>query len=349
MTEQSIALPPVLESLNIGITLHDPDTGILLNANDRLEQLFGYPVDELRTDRIGEYATSSVEDASDEAVELIRAAADGEPQELELQIERANGEYRWISIYLSRTSIEGETFVIGQITDVTEYRVREQLLHLLNRVIRHNLRNDMNVLMGYADRIKTAVENDRLEEEIETIRNIATEVGTLSESLDRIEGIVEPNATQREPTDLLSLVRDCVAEARSEYPEAELTIETLFDIDVTADSSLKYAIEHAIENAIVHNDRETPAVTLTVTDDPEDNYGVVRIADNGPTIPDIETDVLDNKTAGSSTYHGSGVGLWVMKWCVDSLGGNLSFSENAPRGNVVEISIPEAGVSSVAP
>jgi len=91
-----------------------------------------------------------------------------------------------------------------------------------------------------------------------------------------------------------------------------------------------------------HNDQETPEVTILVTDDPETNQGIVRIADNGPSIPEIETDVLNDETEISSTYHGSGVGLWVMQWAVNSLGGDLSFEENSPRGNLVQIALPKA-------
>ena len=57
---------------------------------------------------------------------------------------------------------------------------------------------------------------------------------------------------------------------------------------------------------------------------------------------EIETDVLDDETEISSTYHGSGVGLWVMQWAVNSLGGDLSFEENSPRGNLVQIALPKA-------
>ena len=82
-------------------------------------------------------------------------------------------------------------------------------------------------------------------------------------------------------------------------------------------------------------------MTMLVTDDPKTNQGIVRIADNGPSIPEIETNVLEDETEISSTYHGSGVGLWVMQWAVNSLGWDLSFEANSPRGNIVQISFPK--------
>ena len=81
-------------------------------------------------------------------------------------------------------------------------------------------------------------------------------------------------------------------------------------------------------------------MTVWVGECDESGHGMVRVIDDGPAIPDVETDVLSEDVETSSTYHGAGVGLWVIQWCVDSLGGGLSFSENSPRGNVVSISLP---------
>ncbi|MFP8951624.1 ATP-binding protein [Natrialbaceae archaeon A-arb3/5] len=335
------SLPPILEDINTGITLHDPESGDILDVNSQLEHLYGYPKNELQTMTVEDYTASASRFTQEEAVRRIQAAANGNSQTFEWQIERANGEYRWVNVHLTRTVIERNQYVIAEINDITEYRAREQLLRLLNRVIRHNLRNDMNVLVGYADNIKTAVESENVEEEINTILDIANEVGSLSNSLDQIENIVKPNATQREPANLRDLVQTHAKKAQSEHPSARITVETQSSVWVSADQSLGYAVENAIENAIEHNDQETPKITVSICDDSENNQGVISVSDTGPKIPAIEIDVLKDKSKADSTYHGSGVGLWIMKWCVDSLGGELSFEENNPRGNIVKIGVPK--------
>lgn len=337
----NVRLPPLFDDLDTAITLHDPETGAIFDGNDQLSRLYGYPIEELRTMDVGEYTAPSTRFSQEIATERIRAAAAGDPQVFEWQIERANGEYRWVYVHLNETTIDGSSCVIAEIEDVSEYRARERRLRLLSRIVRHNLRNKTTVLMGYADRIKSAVEDERLKEEIETILDITSEVGMLSESVRQIEQIAEPDATQRTPTNLRSVV---VAQAETfgeEYPDAEVTVDAPADVWVIADKGVNYAIDHAIENAIEHNDRETPTVDISVLDDSPAGRGVIEIADNGPAIPDNETDALKEDVETTSTYHGTGVGLWVMQWCVDSLGGTLSFSENEPRGNVVEISLPE--------
>lgn len=337
----NVRLPAEFDDLDVGITLHEPTTGAILDVNDRLERLYGYSAAELREMRVEDYTAPSTTFSQEEAVRRIRAAADGDPQVFEWQIERANEEFRWVRVHLNATSIDGARCVLAEIEDITEYRARERRLRLLSRIVRHNLRNKTNVLLGYADRIKRAVQDETLEEELETVLDIATEVGTLSDSVRQIEEIAEPDATQRSPTDLRPLVRSLVESARDEYPDSDLSVTGASPVRVNADKGLAYAIEHAIENAVEHNDRDAPSVTVSVGEDPAANRGIVRVADDGPPIPDIETEVLRDDVETSSTYHGTGVGLWVMQWCVDSLGGELSFEERSPRGNAVVIAVPK--------
>jgi PAS domain S-box-containing protein len=341
-----VRLPGIFDDLDVGINLHDPTTNEILDANARLEELYGYSADELRTMSVGDYTAPSTRFSQDAAIRLIQRAADGEPQTFDWQIERSNEELRWVRIHLSATRIDGKRCVISEVQDVTEYRARERRLRLLSRIIRHNLRNKTNVLMGYADRIRQAVEDEALEREIETILDITTEVGGLSDSVKQIEEIAEPDATERSPTDLRAVARSLVADAQETYPNASFSVTAPASVWVIADKGIRYAIEHAIRNAVEHNDRETPSVMVSVESGGEDGHGVVRVADNGPPIPDTETEVLQEDVETSSTYHGTGVGLWVIQWCVESLGGELTFEENAPRGNIVSISLPKADESA---
>ncbi|WP_226008251.1 PAS domain-containing sensor histidine kinase [Natrinema salinisoli] len=339
---ENVMLPESFDDLDVGITLRNPNTGELIDMNGQVEELYGYSRPDLLEMSLGDYTAPSTKFSEEEAIRRIRLAASGDSQVFEWRIERGNGELIWVQVRLNQTTISGTLCVLAEIRDITGYKAREQRLRLLNRVVRHNLRNETNILMGYADRLKGAVEKETLEQEAETILEIATEIGTLSDSVRQIEEIAEPDATQRTSLNIGELVETTVSEIRSEYPIAELTIETQADIWVKADKGLKYAIEHAVDNAIVHNDQEIPIVGVFATVNENTNQAEVKIIDNGPTIPQMEIDVLNDQEEASNTYHGSGLGLWVMQWCVGSLGGELIFEENSPRGNVVRILLPQA-------
>jgi len=343
-----VSLPEAFDDLDVGINLHDTSGERILDSNARLTELYGYSLAELRTMTVEDYTAPSTRFTQEKASRLIAQAADGDPQSFEWQIQRANDELRWIQVNLKATEISGVQCVLAEVQDITAYRTRERRLRLLSRIVRHNLRNKTNVLMGYADRIRQAVEDDTLEREIQTVLDITSEVGGLSESVKQIEQIAEPTATERSPTDLRAVVRSLVDDIRHEYPDADISLEAPERVWVIADEGIRYAVEHAVRNAIEHNDRDVQTVTVSVESCQQTGHGRVRIRDNGPPIPDVETAVLNEDVETTSTYHGAGVGLWVMQWCVDSLGGELSFSENSPRGNVVSISLPGADASDAA-
>ncbi|WP_436906667.1 PAS domain-containing sensor histidine kinase [Halosimplex marinum] len=335
---RGVTLPPAFDDLDVGITLHDPESGAVLDVNESLERLYGYSTAELREMTVGEYTAPSTKFTEAEATRRIRAAAEGERQSFEWQVERATGELLWVRVRLSPTTIDGRTCVLAEIDDITEYRTRERRLRLLSRVLRHNLRNRMNLVAGRAGHVRAAVDDEELAAELERVEATAEEVAGLSESVRQIEEMAEPDATEREPTNVRAVAGPVVQGAREAYPGAELSLTVEDNAWLMADDGLRYALEHAVENAVEHNDRETPAVEVTVA--AEGGQCVIRVADDGPPIPDVETEVLDETVETTSTYHGTGVGLWVMHWCVTSLGGELSFSENEPRGNVVEIALP---------
>lgn len=46
--------------------------------------------------------------------------------------------------------------------------------------------------------------------------------------------------------------------------------------------------------------------------------------------------------------HGTGVGQWVMQWCLDALGGESVFGENEYRRNVTSVTLSQADSSDVA-
>jgi sensor histidine kinase regulating citrate/malate metabolism len=70
-----------------------------------------------------------------------------------------------------------------------------------------------------------------------------------------------------------------------------------------------------------------------------DGWVAVSVADDGPGIEPTEYDVLKRGTE-TPLRHGSGIGLWIVKWGVDHLGGRISFDERDPRGTAVTVCVP---------
>ncbi|ERH05979.1 MAG: PAS sensor histidine kinase [Halonotius sp. J07HN4] len=110
----------VFDDLEIGIMLHDPETGAIRGVNDRLEELYGYSEAELRELSVADYSATDEEYTQAVAEARIQAAAAGEPQALEWVIERPDGERVPVRVRLARTEVDGEAYVIAEIRDISD-------------------------------------------------------------------------------------------------------------------------------------------------------------------------------------------------------------------------------------
>lgn len=130
-----------------------------------------------------------------------------------------------------------EGFVVV-LTDVTErierkqtLRSREQELDLLRQVLtrylRHNLRNDLNVILGHGER--------------------------LAERLDGEES--EAAAT---------IVHDVVSEVEAQYPGVKIDVNASPDCRILARDGIREAIGGLVENAARHNDADDPWIRIDV-------------------------------------------------------------------------------------
>lgn len=220
--------------------------------------------------------------------------------------------------------------------DITQRQTREQRLAVLNRVLRHNLRNNASSIIGRAQLIESGQKKEDAAEKI--IETTQTLVG-VAESARDIENMMAATQTD-ETTSLTDTVEYVVNTVETEYPNVEFT--TALPADATAAVSgraLETVLTHLVENAAEHNDAEEPIVV--VSGDNEGETLQIAVSDNGPGIPEHEQSVLDARQE-DQLHHGSGLGLWAVHWGITQMGGTLSISENDPRGSIVTVSIPAA-------
>lgn len=124
------------------------------------------------------------------------------------------------------------------------------------------------------------------------------------------------------------------------HPHASIASTHPDAVELLAPKELPFVLEELVENAVIHSDREEPAVDITVTDRP--GSVEVAIADDGPGIPEMERRIVTGDDGIEPLYHGSGLGLWLVALVVRDAGGDLAFAENEPRGSVVIVELPRS-------
>lgn len=224
--------------------------------------------------------------------------------------------------------------------DITEMYESRQRLSVTNRLLRHNLRNDMTVILGHAD----ALEADLNGESAAHARRIRETVGGFVELADKAKQVATLDETfeaERISADLVRLVRDVVDDQQAAHPEVRFEFDGPDELvvdDVTPDA-FEIALENVVENAIEHNAAETPLVGITLTDTPEAVR--IEVRDTGPGIPEMERKAIGAETE-TQLDHSQGLGLWLTYWCVTRWGGDLSFDVD-DDGTTVTLTVPKEG------
>ena len=213
--------------------------------------------------------------------------------------------------------------------DITDRETREQRLTVLNRILRHNVRNDLDVVLAYADHVD--------DEELRTgIRERATDLLELSNKVREAETVMTESTDSPESVDLTEVASTVVDQFRSENESADISLVCPDEVTISSHRAvLRQVLFELVENSLEHTTADAPRVELSVRE-VSDGTVELSIADDGPGIPEREREIL---AAGTETQleHGQGIGLWFVSWAVTQLGGELQFRENDPQGSVVTV------------
>lgn len=328
-----------MDEAPIGITIAETgeEDNPLVYANERFETLTGYESNVLGED----CRFLQGEETDPETTATIRAAIDEErPVSVDILNYRKNGQTFWNKLDVAPIHDEEGTVTnfVGFQTEITERKIRERRLEVLNRVLSHNLRNKLSVIQGYVALLRRRYDELESAEELAEIEQATDDMLGLATAVRKIERTLEaPEATG--PLDLNERLEQLTSAFEDRYPsvEFELTLPETESCEVTA-VGLMTAIEEAIENAVKHNDGPNPRVEITV-DRRSAEWVDVEIVDNGPGIPAQELEVL--RTGETSLRHANRLGLWLMYWVVNRAGGEFTVTD-VEDGTAVTLSVPTA-------
>ncbi|MFC7041975.1 PAS domain S-box protein [Halonotius sp. GCM10025705] len=219
------------------------------------------------------------------------------------------------------------------------FRRQVNLSTVLNRVLRHNLRNDMAVIRGRTQLMAEQLEDDT-DGEV-ALRNIDKLIG-LGEKARELEQVIG-ETSERKSVTLATLLDSVTKQVQKSYPEASITVECEETLSVSVFDSFEHALRELIENAAKHSG-EAPTVQVTAV---EDDEGItIEVADDGPGLSSQEQDVLHDG-AEKPLVHGSGLGLWLVNWVVTGHEGTIAATVTE-EGTTMTVSLPRVPNSNQA-
>jgi len=343
---REVARDKVIESMTDAVVVVD-HRGRLVDGNPAAEALLDRDI----TDVIGRPLAEAFPDL---AAAIDGGAMDGdatdtdangrdadEENSFQTEFERKKGSaVRYYDVRVSslQRGFGALTGRLISLRDITDQRQREQQLEVLNRLLRHNFRNDATAIQGNASLLRDDVTDPDALRHLETIERTVETMIERNERFSHLMGRLDDSA--RESIDLTAELKELVATKRRRHPEAAIAFDRTEPAWVDTGGIVVSALDELLTNSIKHNDADRPRVQIAITtpERRESDTVRLRIRDNGPGIPDREIGPIDRGTE-TPLEHASGVGLWLATWIIREVDGSLSFSETED-GTAVTVSLP---------
>ena len=277
----------------------------------------------------------------DPVVERLRAAIDRAhadergPSGQELRLDGLGSHY--VTHDMPYETADGTRSLVV-FTDVTGLKRRETQTDVLTRILRHDLRNEVTVLRGWAEQITSLTDDERVVAAAERIVDAAGTLDSVGRTAGSVQAVLTDPETRWTVHDAGELLGRVAERVSARYPDASISVERVDPEQVVATYHLERALVEVTENAVSHTADATARLSASV----EGDQIRLAVSDDGNGIPDTEWEVVANSQEITQLHHASGLGLWLARWIAENNGGRLERDERHDD-TTVSVYLPHAG------
>jgi signal transduction histidine kinase len=224
---------------------------------------------------------------------------------------------------------------VGQVEHRTvELDGQQRELEVYTQLMRHDLRNDLQALLGSIELAEMFVDlsTERAKENLIQSLSLGNRMVQLLHVLSL--PLVQPR------TDLVEHIKEVAHEAQYIHPHLEIEVHSesgVRNTKFTASRLLPMVWQNIFRNAALHAGAE-PRVRVDVS--LEDSDFVISISDDGPGIPEDRREYLFKRGSGSESDE-RGFGLYLSKLVLESHGGTIELVDDSDHsGTKFIIRIP---------
>ncbi len=236
-----------------------------------------------------------------------------------------------------RELIETITDQIGRIVEREESKGREEFL---NSLLRHDVRNKVQVATGYLDLMK----------EIELPKGVRSYLDRMEKSMKEASEIIEKVSSLRQAQDedisevnIRGVIEEAVEHSMDIVEESGMDIDTsgVEEHTVLAGTLLNQLFSNLIENSAYHSGGGL--IRIGTVDEGE--KVLVTVEDGGMGIPPDRWGIIFDKGFSTDKSRGTGLGLFIAKRLLEIYGGKIGTGDSELGGARFEVRLrkPEGG------
>ena len=258
-------------------------------------------------------------------------------QQYESRIIMKSGQIRHV-IFDKATilDINGEvTGIIGVVSDITSRKEAEMLISLMNKklallsgITRHDIGNQLSVILGYLDMLKSKLHDPALNEYFKTISRSAKQISRMIQFAKDYELIGVHAPTWQ---DCRTLVESAAKESALGNVEVKNNIPA--GVEVFADPLISKVFYNLVDNAVRYGGKIT-TIQFLIEESGGDN--VIICEDDGEGIPAGEKEMIFMQGYGKHT----GIGLAFSRDILSITGTTICETGEPGKGARFEMAVP---------
>ena len=321
----------LFENSPMGVSLVTIE-GEILACNDAMLLMTDYSEAELKQVNLRD----TYQNPEEHTMLLKRLQTDGVVRDMEVEWKRKDGSPFYACLTITPFTLgdgdDGKSKgICAVVTDITKRKRAEKELEahrehikLINKILRHDIINDLNVIHSALRLYGRSKKKELLEE-------ISARVNKSVELINRMRDL-EIFISAHRGLKMYS-VTEVLKKVLASYPSIAVNIEG--ECQVLADESLDSALDNILSNAVVHG--KTDRIDIKMGGRGE--YCEIRIADYGVGIPEeVKAKIFEESFVYGETG-GTGLGLYIIKKAMENYGGHVRVEDNRPRGAVFVLAL----------
>ncbi len=346
ITEQSVA----------GIIIIQDD--LIKYVNHRMEELFGYTIEEIQSWKPGEFLRVIHPDYQLFVAEQARKKQMGLKDiitQYPIKIVKKNGENAWLENYSKTVTYKGKPAILGIQIDITEKKEAEQKLIESEEKYReaYNLaefykdlfvHDITNILQNILSSIELGSFYSSNPDQVGDIKKIFTIIkDQVNQGANLVTNVrklstLEEKGTALKSIEILQFLEDSIEFIRIIYPDRKINVHVDAPdkkIHVRASDLILNVFENLLINAVRHNEKANVEIIVRITKEQEDgkNYVKMEFMDNGLGVEDIrKIEIFQREIKKVKNISGIGLGLLLVKRIIDSYNG-IIWVEDKVKGD----------------
>ncbi len=221
---------------------------------------------------------------------------------------------------------------VHQIQDITEREEAEEREQFLHTLLRHDVRNKIQLILGYKELLE---EIDLPEEAEEYILKGRRGVEEALEIIEKVSNLREAQEEEIKEISIANAIHEAIdqAEPMAEEKGIEIKEECPGESEVMAGSLLSRIFSNIIENSLQHSQ----GTMIKISGKETEEEIICIIEDDGVGISEGKKNEIFDKGYTTDEERGTGLGLFLVKTLVDIYEGRIKVKDSDLGGARFEV------------